>query len=300
MSVNIPTHFVQQYTTNVAHLLQISGGKMRPLVSEQTHEGEAAVPVDQYGAVEMQEITARFQPMGRVDAPTDRRWVYPVDYSLPQMVDNFDKLRMMVDPQGPLAQAGQKGVGRQVDNILFDAFFADAKTGKAGGTTETFDTTNHRVDAAVGAAADTGLNVDKILEARKIMQAYNVDLEMEELYMAITPQQELNLLRQTQVINTDYFTSNNAMPVLKDGRVTSFAGVNIVVSNLVQQNTAGTYRHCPMWVKSGMHLGVWKDVSARVDERPDIEGIPYQLYTCLTMGATRLEPGRVIQIECTE
>ncbi len=298
MTVNIPTHFVEQYTTNVAHLLQIKGGKLRSTVSEDTHIGDSAVPVDQYGGVEMQEVTSRFQPMGRVDASTDRRWVYPIDYSLPQMVDSFDKLRLMVDPQGPLAQAAIKGAARKIDEIIFGSFFADARTGRSGGTTEAFDTTNFRVDAAVGAAADTGLNVDKILRAKRIMQAANVDFDMEEPYMAITPEQEEDLLRQTQVINTDYFTAMGGAPVLVDGRLTRFAGVNIIVSNLVEANAS--YRLIPMWVKSGMHLGTWKDVTARVDERPDIEGVPYQLYTCLTMGATRLEQGRVVQIECTE
>lgn len=298
MTVNIPTHFVEQYTTNVAHLLQIQGGKMRGLIMEGTHEGDSAVPVDQYGAVDMQEVTSRFAPMGRVDAPTDRRWVYPVDYSLPQMVDTFDKLRLMVDPQGPLAQAAVKGAGRRVDNIVFDAFFADARTGRSGGTTEAFDTTNFRVGAAVGAAADTGLNVDKILRAKRIMQDANVDFDVDgDPYMAITPEQEEDLLRQTQVINTDYFTQMGR-PVLEDGRLKRFAGVNIIISNLVQSNAS--YRLNPMWVKNGMHLGVWKDVSARVDTRPDIEGVPYQLYTTLTMGATRTEQGRVVQIESLE
>lgn len=45
MSVNIPTHFIQQYTTNVAHLLQIQGGKMRPYVSEDTHEAKPLFPL---------------------------------------------------------------------------------------------------------------------------------------------------------------------------------------------------------------------------------------------------------------
>lgn len=299
MTVNIPTHFVEQYTTNVAHLLQIKGGKLRPLIMEDTHQGDSAVPVDQYGAVEMQEVVSRFAPMGRVDASTDRRWVYPTDFSLPQMVDNFDKLRLMVDPQGPLSQAAIKAAGRKIDVILRDAFFADARTGRSGGTTESFDTTNHRVDAAVGAAADTGLNVDKILRAKRLMQDSNVDFDVDgDPYMMITPEQEEDLLRQTQVINTDYFTSMGGQPVLVDGRLSRFAGVNIVVSNLTPSNAS--YRLVPMWVKNGMHLGVWKDVSARVDDRPDIEGVPYQLYTTMTMGATRLEQGRVIQIECTE
>lgn len=298
MTVNIPTHFVEQYTTNVAHLLQIKGGKMRPLVTEASYTGESAVAVDQYGAVEMNEITSRFQPMGRVDAALDRRWVYPVDYSLPQMVDTFDKLRLMIDPMGPLAQAAVKGVARKSDEIIFDAFFAAAKIGKTGSGTETFDTTNHRVDAAVGAAADTGLNVDKILEGLKILEDNNVDLEMEGAVLAITPSQHHDLLRDVQVINTDYY-SKNGMPVLaSNGRVESLAGVKIVVSKLVPSNA--NYRLCPLWVPSGMHLGVWSDVKASVDQRVDIEGLPYQLYTTMTVGATRLEGGRVIQIECTE
>jgi len=298
MSVNIPNHFVTQYTTNVAHLLQIQGGKMRPLVSEDTHSGESAVPVDQYGSVEMQEVTTRFGPMPRVDAAVDRRWCYPTDYNLPQMVDTFDKLRLMVDPQGPLAQAAVKAAGRQIDNIIFNAFYASANTGKAGGTAEAFDTTNHRVDAAIGAAADTGLNVDKILRAVRLLEDNNVDTELEQPCMSITPQQHEDLKRQTQVINSDYFT-DNAKPVFAgDGRVKEFAGVKIVVSNLTPSNSS--YRLVPMWVKSGMHLGVWDDVKARIDTRPDIEGVPYQLSTTLTMGATRLEAGRVIQIECTE
>lgn len=299
MSVNIPNHFVTQYTTNVAHLLQIQGGKLRPYISEGTHFGESAVPVDQYGSVEMQEVTTRFGPMPRVDAAVDRRWVYPTDYNLPQMVDTFDKLRLMIDPQGPLAQAAVMAAGRKIDTIISDAFFASANTGKAGGTAETFDTTNHRVDAAVGAAADTGLNVDKILRAVRILEDNDVDTEMEMPCMMITPQQHEDLKRQTQVINSDYFTSGDGRPVFAgDGRIKEFAGVHIIVSRLTPSNSS--YRLVPMWVRSGMHLGVWDDVSARVDERPDIEGVPFQLSTTLTMGATRLEAGRVIQIECTE
>ncbi len=168
MSVNIPAHFVQQFTTNVAHLLQIRGGKMRPLVTEGSYKGEGAAAVDQYGAVEMNEITSRFQPMRRVDSAVDRRWVYPIDYSLPQMVDSFDKLRLMIDPQGPLAQAAIQGVGRRMDAVIFGAFFSDARTGRQGGSVEAFSAA-HRVPAITGAAANTGLNVDKIIEGIRLL-----------------------------------------------------------------------------------------------------------------------------------
>jgi len=294
MSVNIPDHFVDQYTTNVAHLLQIKGGMMRGKISEGGHVGEGASAVDQFGAVEMQEVVSRFAPMGRVDAEVDRRWVYPTDYELPQLVDTFDKLRLMVDPQGPLSQAAVKAAGRQVDRIVFNAFFADSKTGKEGGTTTTFDTTNHRVDAAIGASADTGLNVDKIIEGVKILRENNVE-EDEPVMMAITPEQHADLQRQAQIQSSEFY----GRTILgDDGMIRRVLGVDIVVSNLTPSNAS--YRLCPMWVRSGMYLGIWSDVQAAVGIREDISGRPYQLYTTLTMGATRLEEGRVIQIECTE
>lgn len=298
MTVNLPTHFIEQYTSNVAHLLQIQGGKFRGTVMEGAHEGDGATALDQYGAVEMQEVVSRFAPMPRVDADLDRRWIYPKDYHLPQLVDTFDRLRTMIDPRGPLTQAAVRAAQRRFDRTILAAMFADAKTGRDGSSTETFDTTNARVDAAVGASADTGMNVDKILQARRIMQENNVDFEVDgDPYLAITPEQEEDLLRQAQVINTDYFNVAG-QPVLVEGRLRRWAGTNIICSNLVEANAS--YRLCPMWVSSGIHLGIWSDVKARVDERTDLEGVPYQLYTTVTMDATRLEQFRVIQIECTE
>lgn len=297
MSINVPNHFVEQYTTNVAHLLQIQGGKLRSQVTEGSYTGEGGAVVDQFGSVEMQEVTSRFQPMGRVDASTDRVWVYPVDYSLPQMVDNFDKLRLMIDPQGPLAQAAVKASGRKMDTVIRDAFFGTAQTGKQGGTAVAFDTTNHRIDAAIGAAADTGLNVDKIVAGIEMLQNNDVDLDVETACIMLNPSQHADLLRQTQVVSSDY-KSGLAVETDGSGMIRGILGVKVLVSRLTPTNSS--YTLCPMWVPSGMHLGMWKDVSARVDERPDIEGVPYQLYTTVTMGATRVEPGRVIQIECTE
>ena len=77
MSVNIPTHYVQQYSTNIALLLQQQGSKLRDSVSVGSYVGKQSSPVDQIGKVEMQTVTSRFAPMNRVDAPTDRRWVIP-------------------------------------------------------------------------------------------------------------------------------------------------------------------------------------------------------------------------------
>lgn len=295
MSVNLPTHFIEEYTTNVAHLLQYKGTKYRGAVTEGSYHSNGGVVVDQYGAVSMSEVVGRFADMPRTDAALDRIWIYPKDYDLAQMVDTFDKLRLMTDPKGPLAEAAAMAARAKIDDVISGAFFGSVKSGTDGSTTDTFDTTNHRVDAAVGASADTGLNVEKILQARRMMQNLEIDFDMEECYLGISPDQEEDLLRQQQVINNDY---NSSLGVVLDGNgnVRRFAGCNVIVSTKTPTNSS--YTLCPMWVKSGMHLGVWSDIKARVDDRPDIQGVPYQLYTTVSIAATRVEAGRVIQIEC--
>ena len=65
---------------------------------------------------------------------------------------------------------------------------------------------------------------------------------------------------------------------------------------LVSANTRGVLA----FVKSGVHLGVWKDIETRVDERKDLSSIPWQIYTCASAGAVRLEQGKVVQILCNE
>ena len=68
MSINLPSHYVIQYSTNINLLLQEKGSKLRPYVTEGSYVGKQASPVDQFGAIEMQSVTSRFAAMGRVDA----------------------------------------------------------------------------------------------------------------------------------------------------------------------------------------------------------------------------------------
>jgi hypothetical protein len=132
MSVNLPNWYARQYSTNIQLKLQAMGSILRPYVTEGSYVGDQASPVDFMGSVEMQDVTQRFAPMGRVDAATDRRWVFPVDSDLPQMVDSFDKLRLLTDPESKMVENGVIAAGRRLDKHILNAFFADAKTGVAG------------------------------------------------------------------------------------------------------------------------------------------------------------------------
>jgi hypothetical protein len=131
MSTNLPTFAVQQFSTNINLLLQQNGSKLSPYVMHGSHHGDGASPVDQIGAVDAQVVTSKFGPMGRVDAPLDRRWVYPISYDLPQLVDSIDQLKLITDPKSALVQNAVMAMNRAKDKAIIAAYLAAAKTGVA-------------------------------------------------------------------------------------------------------------------------------------------------------------------------
>lgn len=294
MSVNLPTHYVQQYSTNVEMLLQQKVSKFRAAVMTGSHVGKAASPVDQFGKVEMQTVTGRFNPMSRVDAPTDRRWVYPSDFDLPQLIDSFDKLRLITDPSSIYVQNAVAAANRKFDQLIIAAFTGTAKTGEAGGTSTSF-TSGNEVDVATG-GSNSKLNVAKIKAVKELMEANDVDFEMEQAFIGITAADHASLLNEIQVIGSEF--KNGDAPVLVSGRITNFLGFTFIQSELVETGLAGTNEvTLPVWVKSGMYLGLWNDTQNSVSKRNDLQGEPWQLYTYLTAGATRLQEDKVYAIE---
>lgn len=294
MSVNIPNHYAQQFATNIALLLQQKDSRLRGLVMDGQHVGEQASPVDQFDSVEMQAVTGRFEPMNRVDADATRRWVTPEDYDLAQLIDSFDKLRLITDPQSAYVMNAVQGAKRKMDDVIIKNFFSAAKTGKTGSSSTSFPSTQ-QVAVNQGASSNTGLTVAKLREARRILRANEVDLDADPIYAAISSKQEDNLLAEAQVISLDF----NDRPVLVDGKLKSFLGINFVPSERLLTDTS-SYRRVPVWAKSGMHLGVWNDITTKVSQRDDLRGMPFQAYVYMTVGSTRLEEKKVVEIKCAE
>jgi len=58
-------------------------------------------------------------------------------------------------------------------------------------------------------------------------------------------------------------------------------------------------RRCFAWAKEGILLATAKGVSARVDELPN-KNYSKQVYTNMSMGATRMEEVQVVEVICLD
>ena len=317
MSNFVTTAFVQQYSTNVAMLLQQQGSRLRGAVQNHSFVGQAATVVEQFGAVTPVRNLSRAADTPLISTPQDRRWVYPNDYDWADLIDNQDKLRMLVDPSGPYAMAGAWAMGRAIDDEIISGLLNANNTGENGTTSTStlyaYNSNSQSVAATTGASAATGLNIAKLRAAKKILLQSEVDVDNDQLFMAISAQQHDNLLNEAQAISLDY----NTRPVLVDGKISSFMGFNFIhterIPGAANFNTAinpsitsadsdGSYVTnsrwmVPFWAKSGMALGMWNDIQTSVDRRADKRN-SWQVYVTGTFGGARLEEKRCGIINC--
>jgi hypothetical protein len=308
MSFSVNTAFVQQYSTNIAMLLQQQGSRLRSAVMVQPFVGKAASPVEQFGAVNPVRNQGRHSRTPLISTPQDKRWVYPADYDWADLIDDQDKLRMLIDPSGAYTQGGVNAMGRAMDDEIISGFFNSNNTGENGttatGLLSAYNSGSQVVSASTGAASNTGLNIAKLRAAKKLLLAAEVDVDNDPLFMAITATQHDNLLNEAQAISTEY----NDKPVLVSGRIQSFMGFNFIHSERIPGgasfaagnnpaiSTGGQY-WVPFWAKSGVCLGMWQDVKTSVDKRSDLRNA-WQVYVTGTYGATRLEEKRCGYIAC--
>jgi hypothetical protein len=317
MSFNVSTAFVQQYATNVQMLLQQQGSRLRDSVQSMMFQGKAASMAEQFGSVSPVRNQSRHSDTPLISTPQDKRWIYPNDYDWADLIDNQDKLRMLIDPTSSYAMAGAWAMGRAMDDEIIAGFFGSNNTGENGtsatGTLYAFNSNSQSVAATVGASAATGLNIAKLRAAKRILMAAEVDVDNDPLYCVISSRQHDDLLNEAQAINLDY----NTKPVLVDGRITSFMGFNFINSERIPGgsgfNTAintgiatgssdGTYTTgsrfmVPVFAKSGMALGVWNDITTSIDRRADKRN-SYQVYVTGTFGGARMEERKCVLINC--
>jgi hypothetical protein len=286
MSVQITTAFVNQFSSNIQMLSQQMGSLLRNAVDVETVNGEKAF-FDQVGSAAAVLRTTRHADTPLIDTPHSRRMVTMSDYEYADLIDDQDKVRLLVDPTSTYARAAAAAMGRAMDDVIISAALGTSLTGKDGTTSTPFDSNNQ---IAVGAA---GLTLAKLIEAKEILDSNDVDPSIPR-YIAVSPKQITNLLDDPEVTSADY----NTVRALVKGELDTYVGFKFVTTNRLGLDGSGD-RRCFAWAMDGIKLAVGKEPTARIDERAD-KSYATQVYYCMSVGATRMEEAKVVEILCDE
>ena len=282
----VDTAFVQQYTDNLRLLVQQRRTKLRDAVLVDTNFVGEFKFYDQLGADSMTEKVARHQ-----DTPIDvadhrRRRISKQDFVHNKLLDTEDQLNMLIDPKSSYMQSAAMAAGRQIDDTIITAFDADASTGKTGSGTTSFTLGN------IIAVSSAGMNKAKLIEAKQLLD--DNDVEQDDRFLALKPIQLSDLLNTTEATSSDF----NTVRALVQGDLNTWLGFGFRMTTRLANNSSGN-RKCFAWHRAAMQLGIQKEPSGRVDQRPD-KMYAWQVYFSMSLGAVRLEEKRIIEIVCLE
>ncbi len=291
MSQYITTAFVQQYKANVELLSQQMGSRLRGAVRVESQQGEYAW-YEQIAATVAALKTARHADTDAAFTETGHEAVRVglADYSWVDYIDREDRVRMLIDPTSPYARNAAAAFGRSMDTVLLTAALGNAD--RAANVTKDNVVATALPAGQQIAAAGTGMTLAKLIQAKGIFWANDVADEIPK-YIACTGKQLEDLLGTTEVASADY----NTVRALVRGEIDTFMGFTFIRTELVNLNV--TTRECVAWAMDGLLLALGIDINARIGERPDKQYLT-QVFTQMSIGATRMEEEKVVQIDCTE
>jgi hypothetical protein len=285
MSSQITTAFVEQYSANIQMLSQQMGSLLRDAVRVESIVGKDAY-FDQIGKVTAQLKVSRHSDTPQIDTPHSRRRCSLADYEFADLIDQQDKVRLLIDPTSSYAKAAAYAMGRAMDDVIIAAALGTANTGVSGGTAVALPAANI---TAVGTGGANTMNIAKLALAKQKLDAGDVDPSIKR-HIVVSPTEIQDLLNNTTVTSSDF----NTVKALVQGEIDSFMGFKFHVSNRLTTNGAGNTQ-CIAFAEDGLLLGIGKDVTARIDERSD-KSYATQVYYCQTIGATRMEEAKVISV----
>lgn len=242
--------------------------------------------VDRLGGVSVNAVTDRHGDTPLNDTPHTRRWGYILDYDVADLIDKQDRVKILLEPDGLYTMRHAGALGRAFDDEIVRALGASVNEGHAGATTTVYDTGQSI------ASSSTGMTVQKLIEAKEMMDADEVD-EFLPRYFALSARQLRELLGDDKITSSDF----NTVKALVRGEVDEFMGFKFIRTERLTK--VSNDRYCFAWAQPAIRLGVAQAPVTLQSDRPDKRHAK-QIYSYMSIGAVRVEDQMVVRVLCDE
>lgn len=290
MSTEITEAFVQQYRSNIIHLSQQDDSRLINRVQVKENVTGKNVFFDRLGLQTMVQLTSRHADTMQQDTPHSRRMASLAPYTVADLIDDPDQIRTLIDPTNPYAKSQGSAIGRTQDDIIIAAALGTAATGETGSGSQILPSAQKVTIQIGGGGSDAFLNLDKVLAAKRKLDAAEVDKSGRFLvYDAI---QMEAMLKLEKVTSADY----NVIRALVMGEMDTYLGFKWVHSErLTTDSNSNTQVFC--YQEEGLGLGIGRLRETRITEE-STKNYATQVWSYLDMGAVRIEDVKVVEIAC--
>ena len=286
MSVTIPESYVNQFSATVHLLAEQKMSRLRKTVRIEPVVGESFA-VETVGGIDKANTVLELHgdtPLN--NTPHARRWGFMVDYDVADLIDKQSRVKLLITPDSIYVRRHAGTMGRSVDDEVLRALENSAATGKTG-------TTLVALPAAQKiASGSVGLTVSKLIQAKEILDASEVD-EFIPRFFLVAAKQLRNLLEDDKVTSSDF----NTVKALVHGEINEYLGFTFVRTE--RMTKSGSDRLCYAYAMDAISLGIADEPKSVASPRPD-KRMAQQIYTWGTWGAVRVEDKMVVEIKCQE
>ncbi len=201
------------------------------------------------------------------------------DYIAAEYSDIFSQQKVNFDERRELVAVVGAAIGRRMDQLVLDAL-------NASGTSLT-------VATGIGGAT-TNLNIEKLIEAKKLLDANNVPSEGRA--MIIHANSLAGLLGETQVTSADFAS----VKALVQGEIDTFLGFKFVT--IGDRDEGGlplpSTRTCFAFHRDAIGMGIGMNQKSEINYVP--EKTSFLVSSMFSAGAVAIDDEGIVKISCTE
>lgn len=292
MPYTVPEHHVLQFSSQVALTSQQKLSKLAGLVRNETFYGEGAEALKQYGDTEFVDLTDPTSQTAFETIEKNSRWCFPSNKKNALITTREDELRTIINTTNPLQMGQSAALARLIDNTIITGALGTCQTGKYDAQVAVPLPASQKINDNATPANITKFGLTYVKRAQTKFDEN--EIPEDGRILVISPAMREMILNDPEATSHDY----NTVRALVNGQIDTFLGFKWVVSNRLP--VVGGVVSALAYHRDKVVLGTWsrdgQKVFTRVTERPDLN-YATQVYSKLTLGATRLEEVGVIEIK---
>ena len=278
MAIQLSTAFVTLFDAEVKQAYQASA-KLRPAIRVRSGVEGSTYKFPKIGKgvaqvrIPQSDVTPLNVTYGQVTATMS-------DYIAAEYSDIFMQAKVNFDERRELVQVVSNAIGRRQDQLIIDALVSSS--------------TSNTVASSIG-GANTNMNLDKLIAAKKALDAKNVP--MDNRHIVIHANNLAGMLGETKVTSSDF----NSVKALVSGEINTFLGFTF--------HTLGDRDEGGLPLSSGdrkvyaFHrdaIGMAEGIAPKTEINYIPEKTSFLVASMFSAGAVAIDAEGIVEITCDE
>lgn len=293
-------HYKDVFKDTLLMELQQRGSRLEQTVMTEGMSGNKTF-FDKLGTVGVTKKSSRNQPKVNSDTTYERRQVQQEFFDFNHIIDVEDMIKFVSDPKSEIVTSAVYALGRNKDDIIYDALNGVAVVTANGSTSNTalpsaskVAVDNHVYDTGSGDVALTG---GKLKQAIALLAGEHVDIGREQIFCIAPAAQLMHLSIEVAVTSNDF---RNGKPLEGPGifhQLSGYLGINFITYEDVSVDGSAD-ELIYVYPSSAIKLGIFEGLTIDIDKAKELSGNPDRISAWESIGSTRMYEKKVIEIAC--